>query len=97
MKCIVLFYIIYLILQIKYVYSEQSYLRFRNSFLRIYIANNRKEKISEYTHKIYEKTKNKLYGFHQYTITKYYDMNLFYNTLTDDERDLIDAIISLCY
>ena len=97
MNCLVLISIIYLICKIKYVTSEKSYLRFRNSFLRIYIANNRKDKISEYTHKIYKKTKNKLHDLHQYSLTKYYDMNLFYNSLTDDERELVDAIISLCY
>jgi hypothetical protein len=97
MNYFILLSIIYLICKIKYVYSEKSYFRFRNSLLRIYIANNKKDKLGEYTHKIFEKTKSKLEGVHQYTSIKYNNFNVFYNSLTDEERELINFILTLCY
>lgn len=97
MKYFVLFYVIYLIAKIKYVNSERSYLRFRNSLLRIYIASNKKEAIHGYSNKILNKAINKLEDIYHYSLSKYYDYNLIYNNLTEEERTLIDAIISLCY
>jgi len=74
------------------VNAEYSYLRFRNSFLRIYIASdkNRISLINDYTVKIYQKIKYKI-------TKKYYDLNLFYNNLSDEEKELIEFIISLYY
>lgn len=97
MNYFILLSIIYLICKIKYVYSENSYFRFRNSLLRIYIATNKKDKLTEYTHKIFEKTKSKLEDFHQYTTRKCNNFNVFYNSLTDDEKELVNFIITLCY
>ena len=72
--------------------GEHTYLRFRNSFLRIYISSdkNRISLINDYSHKIFKKIKNKI-------TNKYYDLNLFYNNLSDEEKELIEFIISLCY
>ena len=97
MKYFVLFCVIYLIVKIKCISNEKSYLRFRNSLLRIYIASNKKEKATEYSVKIINKSKNKFSDYYQCTISKYYDLSLFYNTLTEDEKEIIDKIISLCY
>ena len=97
MKYIILFYIIYLISKIEYIYSEKSYLRFRNSLLRIYIANDKEKILNEYGFKIINKSKNKIDEYYQRAISKYHDINLFYNNLSPEEREFIDAILSLCY
>ena len=78
-----------------YVNGEKSYLRLRNSILRIYIASdkNKLQIINEYTNKIVQKVQK----VQNKVINKYYDLNLFYNTLSDEEKELIDFIISLCY
>lgn len=78
-----------------YVNGENSYLRLRNSILRIYIASdkNKLQIINEYTNKIVQKVQK----VQNKVINKYYDLNLFYNTLSDEEKEFIDFIISLCY
>lgn len=60
--------------------------RFRNSLLRIYIANDKKDIINEYRQKLVNKI-----------LTKYNDINLCYNTLTQEEKEFIEAVITLCY
>ena len=87
---LVLFYLI--IFNNFYANGEKTYLRFRNSILRIYIASdkNRFHIINDYSKKIIQKIKNKV-------TNKYYDLNLFYNSLSDEEKEFIDFIISLCY
>jgi hypothetical protein len=97
MKYFVLFCIIYFIAKIKYVNAEQSYLRFRNSLLRIYVATDKKQQIREYSYKILKKSKTKLEDIYNYSLSKYYDLNLLYNNLTEEEKVLIDSVISLCY
>ena len=78
--------------------SENSYnLRFRNTLLRIYISSDKKKVVNEYSNKIAIKTKTKATGYYNKLLSKYHDINLFYNTLTDEEKALIEAIISLCY
>ena len=79
-------------------YSEKAYnLRFRNTLLRVYIATEKKKVITEYSGKLVNKTKSKASEYYNKILTKYYDINLYYNTLTDEEKELIDFIISLCY
>ena len=79
-------------------YSERSYnLRFRNTLLRVYIATDKKKVIGEYSDKLVNKTKSKASDYYNKVLTKYYDIHLFYNSLTDEEKDLIEAIISLYY
>jgi len=78
-----------------HVNSEKSYLRFRNSILRIYIATDKRRPqiFNEYSHKIIEKIqKIKLK-----IMNKYYDFNLFYNKLSEEEKEMVNFIISLCY
>ena len=75
-----------------YANGEKSYLRFRNSILRIYIASD-KDKYNvtkEYSNKMMQKIKTKL-------TKKYYDLNIYYNTLTEEEKTLLDFIISLTF
>jgi len=79
-------------------YSERAYnLRFRNTLLRVYIATDKKKVIGEYSDKIIKKTKSKTNDYYNKLLTKYNDINLFYNSLTDQEKELIEAIITLCY
>jgi hypothetical protein len=87
---VLLFYLI--IFNNFYTNGEKSYLRFRNSILRIYIASGKKkyELINEYSNKIVEKVKNKV-------INKYYDLNIYYNSLSEEEKTFLDFIISLYY
>jgi hypothetical protein len=79
--------------------SEQSYFRFRNSFLRIYIANEKTKQllINEYANKLIEKTKNTINDKYNKLMNKCYNVTYYYNTLTDEEKELIEFIISLCY
>jgi len=78
--------------------SERAYnLRFRNTLLRVYIASDKKKVIGEYSDKIVKKTKSKASDYYNKLLTKYYDINLFYNSLTQEEKELIETIISLCY
>jgi hypothetical protein len=97
MKYIILFYIIYLILKINYTYSEKSYLRFRNSLLATCIVNDKEKIRNEYGFKIINKSKNKMDEYYQRAISKIHDINLFYHSLSPEEREFIDTIISLCY
>jgi hypothetical protein len=88
--CIILLYLF--IFNNFYANSEKSYLRFRNSLLRIYIASdkNKYELINKYSNKLVEKIKNKV-------VNKYYDLNILYNNLTEEEKDFVDFIVSLCF
>ena len=78
--------------------SERVYnLRFRNTLLRVYIATDKKKVIGEYSDKIVKKTKSKASDYYNKLLMKCYDVNLFYNSLTEEEKELIEAIIALCY
>jgi hypothetical protein len=78
--------------------SEKAYnLRFRNTLLRLYIATDKKKVIGEYSDKIVKKTQSKANDYYNKVLMKCYDVNLFYNSLTDEEKELIDFIISLIY
>jgi hypothetical protein len=78
--------------------SERAYnLRFRNTLLRVYIATDKKKVIGEYSDKIVKKTKSKASDYYNKLLMKCYDVNLFYNSLTEEEKELTEAIIALCY
>jgi hypothetical protein len=78
--------------------SKRAYnLRFRNTLLRVYIATDKKKVIGEYSDKIVKKTTSNAKVCYNKALSKCYDIHLFYNSLTDEEKELIDAIISLCY
>ena len=89
---------LFMFLYIINIYAEKAYnLRLRNKFLRIYIANDKKKVVSEYSNKIIVKTKSKIDKYYNKLLSKYYDFSLFYNNLTDEEKEILEAIISLCY
>ena len=78
--------------------AENMYnLRLRNTLLRIYIASDKKELVNEYSKRVVIKSKNIVNKYYHKLLSKLYDINLLYNNLTDEERDFIDFIISLCY
>lgn len=89
-----LFYLIVYLFIFKnlYVNGEKTVLRFRNSLLRIYIASDKNKTylIREYSNKLIKKIKTKIND-------KYYELNLLYNNLSEDEKEIIEFIISLCY
>lgn len=90
--------IIILFLYVFKIASEKSCnLRFRNTLLRIYISTDKKKVVNEYSNKIAVKTKTKASDYYNKVLTKYHDMNFFYNTLTEEEKAIIEAIISLSY
>jgi len=71
-----------LLLYIVKINSEKTYnLRIRNTLLRIYISSDKKKVINEYSNKIAAKTKKKANNYYNKIISKYHDINLFYNTL----------------
>jgi len=87
-----------LILYTSKIVSEKSYnLRFRNTLLRIYISTDKKKVVNEYSNKIAVKTKTKATDYYNKLLSKYHDINLFYNTLTEEEKAIIEAMISLYY
>ena len=60
--------------------SEKWYnLRFRNTLLRIYISSDKKKIVNEYSNKIVIKTKTKATNYYNKVLSKYHDVNLFYN------------------
>ncbi len=77
-------FIVLFLCVLKCASENSSKLRFRNTLLRVYIATDKKKVIGEYSDKLVKKV-----------LTKYYDINLFYNTLSREDRDLIEAIVSL--
>lgn len=99
------FYRCLLIILVLFIHNTKSssnnrLLQFRNSFLRFYIATNNitKTKTNEYSKKIVEKTKKKITNrIYEKIEKKYHDFTLFYNSLSEEEKEIIDFIISLCY
>jgi len=88
-KCLLIVLLLLLFIHNTKSSLNNRLLRFRNSFLRLYIAANNRTKpktINEYSKKIIEKIEK-----------KYKDFAIFYNSLTDEEKEMIDFIISLIY
>ena len=65
--------------------AKKSFLKIRNNILRVYLRNCEKQKIRNIS------------KFYHNIISKIYDAQLFYYKLTDDEKDILDTIWSLCY
>jgi hypothetical protein len=81
-----------------HISADKTYnLRFRNALLRVYISSDKKRIINEYSNKIIVKTKSKFNEYYNKLLSKYYDVSLFYNSLTDEEKEILETIISLCY
>jgi hypothetical protein len=80
------------------IQSDKSYnLRFRNTLLRIYISANKNEIVKEYSNRVINKTRRKFENCYDKLISIYYDVNLIYINMSDEEREVLDAIITLCY
>ncbi len=95
----IIYFILYLFIFHKtIVNSEQSYYRVRNIFLRIYIANEktRPQIINEYSNKLIQKFKIKAKQVYYKFVNKCYDINMRYCNLTDEEKEFMEFIISLC-
>jgi len=97
--CTYLYLLYYLLLlYILKISADKSYgLRFRNSLLRVYIASDKKKIVGEYSGKIIYKTKTKLNTLYNKILSKYHDTNITYFILTDEEKELLEFIISLMY
>jgi len=70
------------------IFTAQSRICFhhiRNNFLRICLYKYEKKQIQ---------TMSKIY--HQF-LSKFYDCHLYYYKLSEEERDIIDTIWSLCF
>jgi hypothetical protein len=94
-----IYFIFYLFLFHKIIVtSEQRYLRMRNIFLRIYLANEKSRPLlmNEYSQKITQKIKNKVNHYYYKMMNSLYDINMFYSNLKDEEKELLEFIISLC-
>ena len=91
-------FLILILYIIKNTSANKSFnLILRNKILRIYIANDKKKLINEYSNKIIIKTKSKVNEFYNKLLSKYYDFSLIYNNLTDEEKEIIETIVLLCY
>lgn len=69
---------------------EHTMAKTRNQFLRFYILN-KKHKILTAGDIIYQKTKST----YNYLLSKYHDANILYYSLSDSDRELIEAVINL--
>jgi hypothetical protein len=65
--------------------SKICFHNIRNNFLRMCLYNCEKKQIQ---------TVSKIYHLF---LSKIYDCHLFYYRLSDEEKDIIDALFSLCY
>jgi hypothetical protein len=73
------------IIMISIIHVKTSYIKIRNSFLRIYFNNCGKQKIRNIS---------SIYNLY---VSKFYDAHLFYYKLTDEEKDILDAVCSLVF
>ncbi len=84
---------------------DNRYFRIRNSLLRIYIAGNKtkpkqimgKTKKPKKIEKPKKTEKKFTTHFYKKIENKCNEISIFYNNLTDEEKDLIDFIVTLYY
>jgi len=96
MKIFVLFLIILNLVIIANADNLRN-LRVRNVLLRIYIASDKKQILKDYYKKSLNKTKTIVLRKKESIFSKIYEINMIYNNLTDEEKELLEFIISLCY
>jgi len=75
--------------------NDNNYLRLRNYALRITVLKDIK-KTKLYIKNI-KNIKNMTNNLYNKMLTVYYDANYKYYSLSDEERDFLENIISLCY
>ena len=96
MNHLILFTLIYLILQNKYINAEKSFSRFRNSLLKTAcVVSVKKEQLNELSYKLIKNTQSKIVDLHKDTLNKCCNMNVIYNSLTENEREFVEAIMLL--
>ena len=92
----------YLVMNIKYIlffnffillYGDKILSIVRNSYLRLYISNYKKK------YSIFNSANNlqKISSLYNSILSKYYDISSIYYSLSDDEKILVDSVISLLY
>lgn len=74
--------------------ASQPLQRIRNQYLRMYLAY-KKERVKQYLFASKDVIKDKVNTIYQSIMSKYYDANGFYYSLSPEDRELIDQIINL--
>lgn len=75
---------------------NQPFLRMRNQYLRMYLMFKKKAVKQSFilTKEVLKEKTNTMY---QSILSKYNDVNIFYYSLSDEERELIEQVFNLCY
>ena len=76
-------------------HSNRSFQQFRNDYLRFYLFHKKECKLRTMwitTHNVVREKTGKIY---QSIISKYYDSQIFYYSLPEDDRELIEHIINM--
>lgn len=97
MKYVILFFILFTLYTIQNNAESLYNLRLRNTLLRVYIASDKKQIAKEYSKKTIVKSKTIINKYYNKLLSKMHDINLLYTNLTDEEKDFLEFIISLCY
>jgi hypothetical protein len=72
---------------VSFIHSRDNYLTVRNNFLKFYL------KLENYRLKyFFHRISNCVNKIHYYTIDKFYDISYKYYTLTENEKDLLEAL-----
>ena len=80
----------------KYINAEKSFSRFRNSLLKTAcVVSVKKEQLNELSYKLIKNTQSKKVDLHKDTLNKCCNMNVIYNSLTENEREFVEAIMLL--
>jgi len=100
---IIMLCILFIVCDIKIEGNHNSYMKFRNYTLRLLVSDEYaalKKMIAIQNVKIrYLKniTSKKMLKLYDKCLSKYYDANIAYNSLSEDELLMLETILSLCY
>ena len=73
---------------VSFIHSRESYLTIRNNFLKFYL------KLENYRLKhFFHRISNTVNKIHYCTIDKFYHVSYKYYTLTESEKDLLEAVM----
>jgi len=76
---------LFIFLFFNHLHAERCILTLRNKILRMYIYSCEKKMIQ------------KISTTYHFCLSKCYDAQLFYYKLSDEEKEILDTIFSLCY
>lgn len=83
--------------------DRSVYMKFRNNMLRVLVSDRYYplKRMIEYQ-KIKMKyikniTSKKILKMYDKCLSQYYDINITYNTLSEDDKTILETIMSLCY